>query len=92
VAGQTSWSQHAYGESIDINPVQNPYVRDGRVDPPAGRPYVAIDRRRSAPFRLGVIRNEDLVVKAFDRIGWAWGGYWVSSKDYQHFAASRGPS
>lgn len=86
VAGQTSWSQHAYGESIDINPVQNPYVRAGRVDPPAGRPYVGIDRSRSAPFRLGVIKNEDLVVKAFDRIGWAWGGYWVSSKDYQHFA------
>lgn len=89
VAGQTNWSQHAYGEAIDINPVQNPYVRGGRVDPPAGRPFVGIDRSRSAPFRLGVIRNEDLVVKAFDRIGWAWGGYWVSSKDYQHFAARR---
>jgi hypothetical protein len=89
VAGQTNWSQHAYGEAIDINPVQNPYVRDGRVDPPAGRAFASIDRTRSAPFRLGVIRNEDLVVRAFDRIGWAWGGYWVSSKDYQHFAARR---
>jgi poly-gamma-glutamate synthesis protein (capsule biosynthesis protein) len=36
-----------------------------------------------------VIRSEDLVVKAFGRIGWEWGGYGVSSKDYQHFEARR---
>jgi hypothetical protein len=23
----------------------------------------------------------------FARIGWEWGGYWRSSKDYQHVAA-----
>ena len=42
----TNWSQHAYGAAIDINPVQNPYVRGRRVDPPAGRPFAAIDRSR----------------------------------------------
>ncbi|HEV7722741.1 MAG TPA: M15 family metallopeptidase, partial [Iamia sp.] len=26
VAGTSSWSEHAYGQAIDINPVQNPYV------------------------------------------------------------------
>ena len=90
VAGQTSWSQHARGEAIDINPVQNPYVRSGRVDPPAGRAFAAVRRDRSAPARLGVIRAGDLPVTAFTRIGWEWGGDWVSSKDYQHVAAPRG--
>ena len=36
VAGQSSWSAHAYGEAIDLNPVQNPYVRPGSITPPAG--------------------------------------------------------
>jgi poly-gamma-glutamate capsule biosynthesis protein CapA/YwtB (metallophosphatase superfamily) len=89
VADQPRWSQHAFGAAIDINPVQNPYVRSGRVDPPAGRPFAGIDRSRSGPFRLGVIGNEGLVVRTFARIGWEWGGDWVSSKDYQHFAARR---
>ena len=26
VAGTTTWSQHAYGRAIDLNPVENPYV------------------------------------------------------------------
>src|SRR5689334_6520357 len=30
------WSEHAYGRAIDINPVQNPYLVDGRVFPEAG--------------------------------------------------------
>lgn len=88
VAGATSWSQHAYGEAIDINPVQNPYVRPGRIDPPNGRAFATIDRSRAAPDRLGVVRSGDLVVAAFRRIGWEWGGYWASP-DYQHVAAPR---
>lgn len=89
VAGQSSWSQHAYGAAIDLNPVQNPYVRPGSVEPPAGRRFAGIDRGRSAPVEPGVVRQDDLVVAAFARIGWEWGGDWVSSKDYQHVAAPR---
>ncbi|NYE35412.1 poly-gamma-glutamate synthesis protein (capsule biosynthesis protein) [Nocardioides cavernae] len=92
VAGQESWSLHAYGAAIDLNPVQNPYVRPGRVDPPAGRRFVAVDRARSAPVAPGVVREDDLVVSAFARIGWEWGGDWVSSKDYQHLAAPVPPA
>lgn len=34
VAGTDRWSEDAYGRAIDINPVQNPYVRsDGSVSP-----------------------------------------------------------
>ncbi|GAA5124864.1 hypothetical protein GCM10023339_47080 [Alloalcanivorax gelatiniphagus] len=87
VAGQPGWSDHAFGAAIDVNPVQNPYVRPGSIDPPAGRRFAGIDRGRSAPGGLGVIRQDDLLVREFARIGWEWGGSWVSSKDYQHVAA-----
>ena len=88
VAGQRTWSDHAYGAAIDLNPVQNPYVRPGSIDPPAGRRFARVDRGRTAPTPPGVIRTGDLVVAAFARIGWEWGGDWVSAKDYQHVAAS----
>lgn len=92
VAGQANWSQHAFGAAIDVNPVQNPYVRPGAaVAPPAGRRYAGIDRSRSATVAPGVIRSGDLVVRAFARIGWEWGGYWASSKDYQHVESPTPP-
>ena len=82
--GGGSWSQHAYGLAIDINPIQNPYVpRNGPIEPPAGASYA--DRTREAE---GLIRPNDVVVSAFERIGWEWGGYWSSAKDYQHFSAN----
>jgi hypothetical protein len=83
VAGSSSWSEHAYGRAIDINPIQNPEVRDGRVSPPAGARY--LDRSRRA---RGLIRADDAVVRTFAAIGWGWGGYWQSLKDYQHFSAT----
>ena len=49
VAGQRSWSEHAYGAAIDLNPVQNPYVRPGRSTRPpaaASRASTAAARRR----------------------------------------------
>lgn len=91
VAGQREWSDHAYGAAIDVNPVQNPYVRPGAIDPPAGRRFAGIDRGRSAPVPVGTIRQDDLLVRAFARIGWEWGGDWISSKDYQHVAARARP-
>ena len=87
VAGQRNWSAHAYGEAIDLNPHQNPYVRPGSIVPPAGRRFAGIDRRSSAPVPLGVIRAEDRPVVAFARFGWRWGGDWFDSKDWQHLAA-----
>jgi hypothetical protein len=83
VEGSSSWSEHAYGRAIDINPIQNPAVRDGRVSPPAGARY--LDR---SPRARGLIRAEDAVVRAFAAVGWGWGGYWTSLKDYQHFSAT----
>lgn len=88
VAGSASWSEHAYGGAIDVNPVQNPYVTDGLVAPPNGRRFAAIDRSRGVSAPRGAIRAGDVVVRAFARIGWEWGGDWSSKKDYQHFSAS----
>ncbi len=87
VAGQTAWSAHAYGEAIDLNPLQNPYVRPGSIEPPTGRRFAGLDRASTAPVPLGVIRAADRPVQAFARIGWEWGGDWLSAKDWQHVAA-----
>ena len=60
VGGTTRWSQHAYGEAIDVNPVENPYVQGARVSPPAGRalrrPHAASSGhgRRGRRARAGV--------------------------------------
>jgi hypothetical protein len=84
VAGTNTWSEHAYGRAIDINPVENPYVSSsGSVRPRKGEKYA--DRSRDG---VGMIHDGDVVVRAFTRAGWGWGGHWSSSKDYQHFSAS----
>ena len=83
VAGSQRWSEHAYGRAIDINPVQNPYVTRGDVQPPAGAAHT--DRSSAAP---GMITAGGPVTKAFAAIGWGWGGTWSSGKDYQHFSSS----
>lgn len=83
VAGTTTWSQHAFGRAIDINPVENPYVDGSHVSPRRGRRY--LDR---SDVRPGMIVRGGVVVRAFRRIGWGWGGTWSSPKDYQHFSAN----
>jgi hypothetical protein len=88
VAGSDRWSEHAYGKAIDLNPVQNPYVRGGSVAPPEGVPFADVDRSQEATVPRGVVTDGGPVVRAFRRIGWEWGGYWNASKDYQHFSLS----
>jgi hypothetical protein len=83
VAGTTRLSQHGLGLAIDVNPLHNPYVRNGTVDPPEGATWA--DRSRNDP---GMIKADDAAVRAFARHGWSWGGYWSSGKDYQHFSTS----
>ncbi|PZF83376.1 peptidase M15 [Jiangella anatolica] len=90
VAGQPTWSNHAYGRAIDINPVQNPYVLDGAVLPPAAAPFLDVDRTGATPAPPGVIADGDIVRQEFERIGWEWGGLF-SDPDYQHFSAPERP-
>ncbi|WP_345265450.1 CapA family protein [Nocardioides nanhaiensis] len=84
VAGSTSWSQHAYGRALDLNPVQNPYVLGGEVLPPAGDRFARMDRSGPRPPAPGVIVPGDVVTRAFERRGWRWGAYF-GEPDYQHF-------
>lgn len=79
--GSSSWSQHAYGLAIDINPFHNPYVRDDVVLPELASAYV--DREEVRP---GMIYEGDVVTRAFDAIGWGWGGRWSSLDDWMHFS------
>lgn len=81
--GRTSWSQHAYGLAVDINPFQNPYVRDDVLTPGLASTY--LDR---ADVRPGMVVPGGGVIEAFADIGWEWGGTWGSPVDYMHFSAT----
>jgi hypothetical protein len=82
--GPPSWSEHAYGEAVDVNPVENPYVEsNGVVDPPNGARYV----NRSV-HRLGMAYVGSPLNTAFAAVGWAWGGNWSGNPDYQHFSVN----
>lgn len=85
VAGTERWSNHASGTAIDINPLWNPWVRGGEVDPPEGAPWA--DRSVDQP---GMLRPGTPEVAAFTDLGWDWGGTWSSAKDYQHVSATGG--
>jgi hypothetical protein len=75
-----TWSEHAKGEAIDINPLVNPFVTSsGGVQPIEGKPYVDRDQHVK-----GMVTPE--VIAIFKKHGWKWGGNWSSSKDYQHFS------
>lgn len=79
--GPPQWSMHAYGEAIDVNDVQNPYVDGSTIIPPAGATY--LDR---SDVRPGMAVPGGTLVDAFTAIGWGWGGIWVGARDYQHFS------
>ena len=83
IVGSTSWSAHAYGLAIDVNPFQNPYQREDLVLPELASAY--LDRGNVRP---GMILESGPVVAAFDRIGWTWGGRWRSPLDLHHFSAT----
>jgi hypothetical protein len=84
VEGTSRWSEHAYGRAIDVNPIENPYVSSsGTTSHRASRPYL-----RRAPYRAGMAVEGGIAVRAFDAVGWGWGGRWAGVKDYQHFSAS----
>ena len=78
-----TFSQHSYGLAVDINPIENPFVVDGYTRNRFAQPYV--DRSQQAP---GMIHEGDVVVSAFDAIGWGWGGRWHEGQDYMHFSRS----
>lgn len=81
--GTNHWSQHAMGQAVDINPMWNPYLSGTTLWPEGSDRY--LDRGLSEP---GMIQPDGPVVAAFAEIGWSWGGYWQTLKDYHHFSAT----
>jgi hypothetical protein len=81
--GATTWSAHAYGLAVDVNPFMNPYVSGDLVLPELASSYT--DRAWRRP---GMIRRGDVVTRAFAEIGWAWGGDFRSVEDPMHFSAN----
>ena len=79
----SSWSMHASGLAIDINPFHNPYVKGDLVLPELASAYT--DR---ADVREGMIVDGDVVTEAFAAIGWHWGGRWTSLTDPMHFSVN----
>jgi poly-gamma-glutamate synthesis protein (capsule biosynthesis protein) len=83
VLGTSSWSMHAFGEAIDVNPIENPSLLNHdprRADPPAGQPY--LNRSKARP---GMVTAS--VRAVFSSYGWGWGGHW-SDRDLMHFSSN----
>ncbi|HKD97418.1 MAG TPA: M15 family metallopeptidase [Micromonosporaceae bacterium] len=83
--GTPSWSVHAYGEAIDVNTVENPYLEGGTVMPLRGAAFV-----QRSPYRPGMAVPGGVLVRAFASVGWTWGGRWADTPDYQHFSKDGG--
>ena len=78
-----AWSQHAYGNAVDINPRRNPHLLTP-LAPTNARKFV-----KRKPLRAGMIDRNSVVTKVFLRRGWGWGAVY-RSPDYQHFSATGG--
>lgn len=82
VSGTSRWSEHSYGESIDINPLWNPWIKGSKILPKEGKKFQ--DRENIIP---GMIHeNAKDVLQAFAEQGWVWGSQKPGISDYQHFA------
>ena len=80
--GTGSWSMHAFGLAVDVNPRENPYVGCGQSRDPAARRY-----RDRSHHRRGMLTAR--VVAAFGSVGWGWGGAWVGdTQDFMHFSST----
>ena len=78
-------SNHAAGFAIDINPLQNPYVKyngDGSFAKYYKDMEKYTDREQKGKH---MITHDDICYQVFAKHGFTWGGDWNNSKDYQHF-------
>jgi hypothetical protein len=76
IKGTNRLSKHAFGKAIDINPMQNPFVKQNSIEP------------KNAVYEIsqkGTILENSPIIRIFSDFGWEWGGNWTNSKDYQHF-------
>ena len=76
ISGSRIHSMHASGLAIDINPLQNPYIKN-HIVLPEGAVYDST--------KPGTLKASSQLVKEFKKRGWSWGGDWKNLNDYQHF-------
>jgi hypothetical protein len=81
--GASTFSAHAFGLAIDVNPFLNPYSKGDLVLPELASAY--LDRSWRRP---GMILRGGVVTRAFADVGWTWGGDFRSLSDLQHFSAN----
>ena len=76
IAGTERLSNHAFGQALDINPLQNPWMSAQGVMPAGAR---------HDPSQPGTLTGEHPIVRAFLDRGWEWGGHWTETVDLHHF-------
>jgi peptidoglycan LD-endopeptidase CwlK len=76
ISGTRTFSTHSLGRAIDINPFQNPEIKNGKVSP---------ERAVYNKYAPGTIAANSWLTHEFYKRGWRWGGSWKFSQDYQHF-------
>jgi hypothetical protein len=80
--GTGTWSMHAYGLAVDVNPTENPYVGCGQSRDPTERRFFNRSRHQK-----GMVTPKSIA--AFTSVGWGWGGAWAgNTKDYMHFSSN----
>jgi hypothetical protein len=77
-------SQHSYGNAIDYNPYENPYVTTSTVYPIGSDTYLS----RSV-VRTGMIVQGGVIEATMSGQGWYWGTRFATP-DYQHFSSNGG--
>lgn len=84
VMGTNRWSSHAFGAAIDVNTIQNPYVRireedaTAKIYPSSGIKYLNRNLQEK-----GMVED---IVSIFAGHGFTnWGGNWANPLDYHHF-------
>jgi hypothetical protein len=93
VSGGGLPSLHAYGLAIDVNPIQNPYIKrsdDGSISisPRDGAQF--LNRSEDRPGKAKRAGMAESMIDIFANHGFlGWGGYWDNPIDYQHFQVSR---
>jgi peptidoglycan L-alanyl-D-glutamate endopeptidase CwlK len=80
INGTRTFSTHSLGRAIDINPLLNPRIKNGKIFP-EGAVYNKYAR--------GTITAHSWLTHEFYKRGWRWGGDWKFTKDYQHFERTK---
>ena len=67
--GPKRWSVHAYGEAIDVDPLENPYLLGATVVSTCRSPIPG-----RSDVHAGMAQTNGVLVAAFAASGWQWGG------------------